>query len=366
MTIETQTPSDPTAVPAASPVKKVNWNQVGIFIGLTFGLTWLLDLFLYLKGGLSNPAVTLALQFQMLLPAFSAILLGMFFFKDSPIHIQNNHSKAKWFTWYFLFFTLLYAAAVILAFLRPELLQTLSTVMLIPSLIGLVLVIVLRAVGGKDSFAGVGMGGGKPGLWVLFGLGIVALAGLQTFLSWLFKMGTPVDLSSLYAQAAVSGMTPPILMVVLAAQTIILGPFLGLLVTFGEEYGWRGYLQSALTGLGRVRGVTLVGIIWGIWHWPVIWMGYNYPGHPYLGSLLMVLLSIGLAFLLGYAVLKARGIWIAAFLHALVNQSFGFFMGVIYAPADSAYSFGIGLPGLIVVALLVVLILRDPVWKQND
>jgi membrane protease YdiL (CAAX protease family) len=388
MTIETQTPSDPTAVPAAPSIKIVNWKQVGTFIGLTFGLTWLLDLFLFLKGGLSNPAVTLALQFQMLLPAFSAILLGMFFFKDSPIHIQNNHSKFprvgrtserpsegrrergeqahRWFTWYFLFFTLLYAAAVILAFLRPELLQTLSTVMLIPSLVGLVLVIVLRAVGGKDSFAGVGMGGGKPGLWVLFGLGIVALAGLQTFLSWLFKMGTPVDLSSLYAQAAVSGMTPPIVMVVLAAQTIILGPFLGLLVTFGEEYGWRGYLQSALTGLGRVRGVTLVGIIWGIWHWPVIWMGYNYPGHPYLGSLLMVLLSIGLAFLLGYAVLKARGIWIAAFLHALVNQSFGFFMGVIYAPADSAYSFGIGLPGLIVVALLVVLILRDPVWKQND
>jgi membrane protease YdiL (CAAX protease family) len=112
--------------------------------------------------------------------------------------------------------------------------------------------------------------------------------------------------------------------------------------------------------------VTLVGIIWGVWHWPVIWMGYNYPGHPWLGSLLMVLFSIGLAFLLGYAVLKAKGIWIAAFLHALVNQSFGFFMGVIYAPADTAYSFGIGLPGLIVVALLVVLILRDPVWKQNE
>jgi hypothetical protein len=93
MTIETQTPSDPTAVPAAPFVNKVNWKQVGTFIGLTFGLTWLLDLFLYLKGGLSNPAVTLTLQFQMLLPAFSAILLGMFFFKDSPIHIQNNHSK---------------------------------------------------------------------------------------------------------------------------------------------------------------------------------------------------------------------------------------------------------------------------------
>ena len=41
----------------------------------------------------------------------------------------------------------------------------------------------------------------------------------------------------------------------------------------------------------------------------------------------MVLFSVGLAFLLGYAVLKAKGVWIAAFLHALVNQSFGLFHG---------------------------------------
>jgi membrane protease YdiL (CAAX protease family) len=80
----------------------------------------------------------------------------------------------------------------------------------------------------------------------------------------------------------------------------------------------------------------------------------------------MVLLSVGLAFLLGYAVLKAKGIWIAAFLHALVNQSFSYFMSVIYTPGDTAYSFGIGIPGIIVVALLVVLILRDPVWKQSE
>jgi membrane protease YdiL (CAAX protease family) len=112
--------------------------------------------------------------------------------------------------------------------------------------------------------------------------------------------------------------------------------------------------------------VALVGLIWGVWHWPVIWMGYNYPGHPYLGSLLMVLFSSGLAFLLGYAVLKAKGVWIAAFLHALVNQSFSYFMGMVYAPRDAAYSFGMGIPGLIVLALLVALVLRDPIWKQND
>ena len=128
--------------------------------------------------------------------------------------------------------------------------------MLIPSLIGMILVIVLRAVGGKDTFASFGMAGGKPKLWFLFGLGIMVFTGFQTLLSWLFKMGQPVDLSGLYAEAAVStGMAPPVLMTVIAIQTLLVGPFLGILITFGEEYGWRGYLQPALIRPGaRARG----------------------------------------------------------------------------------------------------------------
>ncbi|MHC1782511.1 MAG: CPBP family intramembrane glutamic endopeptidase [Anaerolineaceae bacterium] len=362
-----ENPTTLSSAPAETPAKKVNWKQVGAFVGLTFVLTWLLDLALFLTGGLKSPAVGLGLQLQMLLPAFSAILLGMFFFKDSPINVKTNRGKSRWFTWYFLLFTLLYIAAFILVFIKSELVQTVSGIMLLPSLIGLVLVIVLRAVGGKDTFAGVGMGGGKPKLWLLYGLAVVLFTGLQTFMSWLFKMGQPVDLTALVAQeTAATGMTAQVFLLVMTVQTIILGPFLGLLITFGEEYGWRGYLQPALYGLGRVRAVTLVGLIWGVWHWPVIWMGYNYPGHPYLGSLLMLLFSLGLAFLLGYAVLKARGVWIAAFLHALVNQSFSFFMGFIYAPGDPAYAFGLGIPGLVVLALLVALVLRDPVWKQSE
>ncbi len=366
--MDTDSSSHVRELPAqVEPVRKrVNWNQVGAFIGLTFGLTWILDLVLYLKGGLSNPAIGIALQFQMLLPAFSAILLGMFFFKDSPIHIRNNRSKSRWFTWYYLLFTLLYAVALTLILLRPEMLTTISAIMLAPSIIGLVLAVVLRLVGGKGTFASVGMGGGKPIYWLLLGLAILLFAGLQTLLNWIFQLGKPVELSTLFPQGAAIGLPEPVLMLILAAQAIVLGPFIGLLITFGEEYGWRGYLQPSLTKLGRIRGVTLVGLIWGVWHWPVIWMGYNYPGHPYLGSLLMVLFCVGLAFILGYSVFKARGIWIAAFLHALVNQAFSYFMSMIYQPEDPAYSFGIGFPGLIVFALVVLLILRDPLWKQDD
>jgi len=321
---------------------------------------------LFLSGGLTSPGVGIALQFQMLLPAFSAMLLGMFFFKDSPIYLKNNQTHSRWFIGYFLFFTLLYAAAVIASFIQPDLTMTLSSVMLLPGLIGMILVLVLRAVGGKDTFASVGMAAGKAKYWLLFALGILLFTGSQTLLNGLFSLGEKVDLAPLLAQGAAAGMPATVFMIVLTIQTVLLGPFLGLLITFGEEYGWRGYLQPALMGLGRVRGVGLLGIIWGIWHWPVIWMGYNYPGRPILGSLLMVIFCIGLSYVLGYAVLKGKGIWIAAFLHALVNQSTSFFMGILYAPKDLAFSFGIGIPGLLMLALVVLWILRDPIWKENE
>ncbi|MBT7069590.1 MAG: CPBP family intramembrane metalloprotease, partial [Anaerolineae bacterium] len=55
-------------------------------------------------------------------------------------------------------------------------------------------------------------------------------------------------------------------------NTTIIGPLLGLVIAFGEEYGWRGYLQGELVKLGRVKGVLWVGVIWGVWHAPAVAM----------------------------------------------------------------------------------------------
>ena len=149
-------------------------------------------------------------------------------------------------------------------------------------------------------------------------------------------------------------------------NSVVIGPFLGLIITFGEEYGWRGFLQTELIKLGRIRGVFLLGVIWGIWHWPVIWMGYNYPGQPLLGSLFMVVYCIILAYFLAYAVFKSKGVWTAAYLHALNNQTLSFFVLAVVAPTSTIYSFGIGLPALLLGAIVVLLLLRDPIWKETE
>lgn len=361
---EQTTPATPSEMARAA--LPVNWSHVVWFLGLTFGLTWLVDLVLYLTGGLANPNTRLFLQFQMLLPAFSAMLLGTFFFKDSPIFYRSNRGASRWFVYYYFLLTGLYLVGSIISLIKPDLGTTVASLLLIPNLLGLILLIVLRWKGGKNTFVEAGMAGGNIRIWFGYGLGVVVFYGLQTWLNYLFKLGTVVDLKTAFPQMATAAMPPVVLMLSLALNIIIVGPFLGLIITFGEEYGWRGFLQTELIRLGRIRGVFILGVIWGIWHWPMIWMGYNYPGQPLFGSLFMVAYCIILAYFLAYAVFKSKGVWTAAYLHALSNQTLSFFILAVVVPTSTLYSFGIGLPALLLGTIVVLLLLRDPIWKATE
>jgi uncharacterized protein len=360
---ERTAPTMPSEMPLAT--SHVNWPQVGWFLGLTFGLTWLVDLALYRAGGLAAPGVGLLLQFQMLLPAFSAMLLGAFFFKNSPIFYRTNRGASRWFVYFYLILTGLYLVGTIASLSQPDLAVTLASVLLIPNLLGLVLLVVLRLKGGKNTFVEAGMAGGKARIWFGYGLALVVFYAVQTWLNYVFNLGTPVDLHTAFPQMAASQLPNTVLFFSIALNTLILGPFLGLIIAFGEEYGWRGFLQTELNKLGRIRGTFILGVIWGVWHWPVIWMGYNYPGQPVLGSIFMVAYCLILAYFLAYAVFKSKGVWTAAYLHALNNQALSFFVMFVVAPTSVVYSFGIGLPALGLGACVVLLLLRDPVWKAS-
>ena len=355
----------PASISEAVEKKAVNWPHVLAFLGLTFGLTWLIDLVMYLNGGLGNPGAKLLLQFQMMMPAFAAMLLGMFFFKESPIY-KSNRTPVRWFIYLYFLMTIAYLGAAIAGLSQPVQGVALSSYLLIFSVVGLVLLLVLRWRGGPQTFTSVGMGGGNWRVWLVYGLGIVLFVAVETALNYLFKLGKPADLSALFPPGSTEGIPPMALLASTFLNAIIIGPFLGLIITFGEEYGWRGYLQSELVKLGRIRGVGLLGVIWGIWHWPVIWMGYNYPGQPVLGSVLMVAFTVLLAYFLAYAVFKSKGVWTAAYLHGLFNQTFAIFMMAVYTPASIIWSFSIGIPGLLLATPLILLILRDPVWRERD
>ncbi|HSV86620.1 MAG TPA: hypothetical protein VLH85_08590 [Levilinea sp.] len=80
----------------------------------------------------------------------------------------------------------------------------------------------------------------------------------------------------------------------------------------------------------------------------------------------MVAYCILLAYFLAYAVFKSNGVWTAANLHALINQALSFFMLFLVKPTDILFSFGIGLPSLVLGTLVVLFLLRDPIWKVTE
>ncbi|MCB9136860.1 MAG: CPBP family intramembrane metalloprotease [Caldilineaceae bacterium] len=116
----------------------------------------------------------------------------------------------------------------------------------------------------------------------------------------------------------------PMLVVAQTAQAMLIAPLLNSLFTFGEEWGWRGYLQPKLmTGLGWRRTMLLMGVIWGVWHWPLIFMGYeygfDYPGAPWLGPLVFLWFTFVVGTFLGWLALKGKSVWPAVIGHAAIN-----------------------------------------------
>lgn len=340
----------------------LNWRHVGAFLGLTFGLTWLLNLAIDLHGGLRNPGIVPTLQLQMLLPAFSAIILGLLFFTESPIYHSRPVGPGRWFYYYFLALTAIYAIGALAGWLTPApgtMPPVFAVIPFLMTVLGLVLLVVLRLTAGREVMARVWLSFGDWRFWLLFGLGFVAYYILQAALNAVSGLGG----ARLVHLPAPPGTNPMIILLAGVVQAVLLAPFVAIPLGFGEEYGWRGYLQSELFKLGRVRGALLVGVIWGVWHWPLILMGYDYPGHPLLGVVLMTLNTTGIAVVLGYAVLRSGSVLLAAYLHALNNQVTTFIFAVGFRPFDTAFSFGIGIYEIATLAIVVFFILRDPIWR---
>jgi len=146
---------------------------------------------------------------------------------------------------------------------------------------------------------------------------------------------------------------------IILAQALFLGPLTGLPFTFGEEFGWRAFLLSKLLPLGRERAVILHGVIWGIWHAPIIAMGHNYPGYPLIGPVLMVVSTIFLGAFLGWIYFASNSIVAPSLAHGAINQSasiFLFFM-VGLNPITGGVT---GVPGLLLWGLVALVL-----WKTG-
>jgi uncharacterized protein len=100
---------------------------------------------------------------------------------------------------------------------------------------------------------------------------------------------------------------------------------------FAEEFGWRGYAQVKLVrSFGLVKGLFLLGIIWGFWHTRIYYFMGNFPDHPIFGPFVMTAIDNILAVIpMGWLYIRSRNIWVPTLAHAFADVLWGF-SGLIF------------------------------------
>ena len=147
--------------------------------------------------------------------------------------------------------------------------------------------------------------------------------------------------------------------IVLTIITVIAGLCAGLTINavfaFGEEYGWRNYLVSALKEKKFICASVFIGIVWGIWHFPLILLGHNYPQHSVAGVFMMVVFCVLASFIETYFVLKTKSVFTAAIFHGTINAVAGLNITLIKGGNDLLNGLT-GLSGFFVMAIVVTII----------
>lgn len=150
-------------------------------------------------------------------------------------------------------------------------------------------------------------------------------------------------------------LNPAVLIVITIISGMFAGATINALFAFGEEYGWRNYLVSALKEKKFVFASIFIGVVWGIWHFPLILLGHNYPHHSIAGVFMMVIFCVLASFVEMYFVMKAKSVFPAVIFHGTINAVAG--LNVIMIKGGNDLLNGLtGLSGFIVMAIVVAVI----------
>lgn len=118
-------------------------------------------------------------------------------------------------------------------------------------------------------------------------------------------------------------------LILLFLKSILLGSTINAFFALGEETGWRSFLVTELKQtMNNFKVMITIGLIWGLWHIPLILAGSNYPNHPIAGCFLMTAfcLLITPVFLF---LLKSKSIIPVAIFHGMINALSTISVGLI-------------------------------------
>jgi len=340
-------------------------GRIAGFLLLTFGVSWGYDALLTTLAGVEAFNSLAMPPWGMFVPAAVAMAYRLFLSDDQPLHDASG--AARWIPLSFLILTGFYALLPAMALLLPsrsQLMEGLATLLIS---LWTLLVIFLATQSGGEAMGKLGLGLGDVAAGQRLILVAVAYFVLSAVLNLVLGFGHSQPIQArVYDLPVPHGLYVPALALLFAAVTVIGGPLSGIASTFGEEYGWRGFLLDELDPLGGRWAALLSGFIWGVWHLSVILRGvHTYP--PTAAGILAGLIFFTLwGVLQAYAVRRSGSIWTAAFLHGVVNSVYAFTLTYVVRPDTPLRSFGLGWFGLAILAVLAVMALRSPIYVPSS
>ena len=289
-------------LPAPPSGPAIPWRQVTLFIIVTFALTWLVVLPLYF---IDEPRL-----FQTLYLPIALLMMGIPAFVSWGIVCKTQPKGQR---------------AAALGFSRP------------------------RPVG---KFLGyLGLAFIIPIGIVLLSLPIAAALGLYTP-----DLANFSGLQQVFEEAGAGSMPVEMMLLSQIVNVVIAAWVLNVLPALGEEIGWRGWLTPQLLPLGAIPTIAITGVIWGLWHTPLILLGHNYPHLPgWQAVIFMVVFCILIGGILAWLSIRTRSVWPAALGHSTINAIGG--LPLIFSADttfDTAHVGITGTTGWIVTGIVLV------------
>ena len=161
----------------------------------------------------------------------------------------------------------------------------------------------------QRNLRGLGWGLGKPKYFLIAYLVPILYAAIVYLVAWGLGLGE-LDTSSTSNGWA------------LVLNKLTIGVLGSAILAIGEEIGWRGLLVPQLARLGTFTQTALIsGVIWGIWHIPlIIGGGYSSNAPTWYAITCFMVEIIGISFAFAWVRLASGSIWPALLLHATHNS----------------------------------------------
>lgn len=291
-----------------SPTPGESRTRMAVFLAVAFGLTYLMGIPLGI-GYYSGADVNLFPLAQMLYPA-AGVILGLLITR-----YRDPNLPAGFFVLYLLLTAGMAIAAIVSVFTPKLPWTTIGNVAVMAGSVLLLLALALTRPARRTAY-GIGWRKGSTRGVVTGSLVFAGLYLVRIFLPAILT-GTQGEYLSYLATPAPYG----------TLLLVAVSFFLSYQIFFGEEYGWRYFLQPRMQArFGKRGGVILLGLVWGLWHLPLN-LFYYAPDTPLQSIAAQVGCCICYAVVIAWGYLKTGNLWVAVIMHFINNN-----LGLVLIP----------------------------------